>query len=238
MASPSPGARRVELEGEELWLLPERAAWWPARRALLCSDLHLGRPPGDAPEPGAATMAAASDLGRLGELTVDLGAERLWILGDLRHATAPHLALADEILAAWLGARADLEVLLVRGNQDVAAGDPDPTLCLAIVDAPHAAPPLTLHHYPPEADEPAGASGWVAGHLHPAATAGGPRDAPRAHAFLLEGRGLVLPAFGAGTRAHPARPRADQRLLAVREGRVEPPVDLARRRPDGRSNPR
>ena len=217
-------------------MLAERAAWWPIESTLFVSDLHLGRPPADDPEVHSATFSAAADLARLGELLDELGARRLWILGDLRHATAPHLQDADEVLAVWLSARIDLEIHLVRGNQDEAAGDPTDAPGMKIHDAGRPEGPLSLHHYPPEEGDPeASPAGWIAGHLHPAATSGGPRDAVRAHAFLLEGRGLVLPAFGSGTRAHPVRRRPDQRLCAIRDDVVEEPIDLERHASGGRS---
>ena len=31
------------LEGEELWLLADRAVYWPARRCLLIADAHFGK---------------------------------------------------------------------------------------------------------------------------------------------------------------------------------------------------
>jgi len=201
---------------------------------LLLSDLHLGRAPGDTPEQGAATQAASADLGRLGELIDGLDCRRVTILGDLRHANATWLSLADDILAAWLGTRQDLEIRLVRGNQDLAAGDPLHMPTLDICDPGLLEGPLELHHYPPEASL---APGWIAGHLHPAATLGGPVGAQRAHAFLLEGRGLVLPAFGSAPRSHPIRRRSDQALLAIRDGRVEPPVQLEPQPGGGRSSP-
>ncbi|QDU66599.1 DEAD/DEAH box helicase [Engelhardtia mirabilis] len=236
--APRTGARRVEVGGQELWLLAERAAWWPLESTLLVSDLHLGRPPTDDPYLTDPTIAAAADLSRLGELLDQLGARRLWILGDLRHSSASGLGAADEVLAVWLAARGELEIHMVRGNQDEAAGDPSDAPGLHIHAPGRPEGPLTLHHYPPEPGDPGvSPAGWVAGHLHPAATFGGPRDAPRAPAFLVEGRGLVLPAFGSGTHAHPVRRRPDQHLFPIRNGIVERPIDLERHATSGRSNP-
>ena len=33
----------MELAGEQMDLLPERAVWWGARGALLVADVHLGK---------------------------------------------------------------------------------------------------------------------------------------------------------------------------------------------------
>ena len=39
MSTPYP----VHLAGEELWLLPEKAIYWPAQQALLIADVHFGK---------------------------------------------------------------------------------------------------------------------------------------------------------------------------------------------------
>ena len=39
MSTPYP----VQLAGEELWLLPEKAIYWPAQQALLIADVHFGK---------------------------------------------------------------------------------------------------------------------------------------------------------------------------------------------------
>ena len=33
----------IEHCGETLWLMPDRALYWPARRALLVADVHIGK---------------------------------------------------------------------------------------------------------------------------------------------------------------------------------------------------
>ncbi|MEO0650723.1 MAG: hypothetical protein AAFZ65_08595 [Planctomycetota bacterium] len=224
-------ARRLALGGATLWLLAERAVWWPDRRTLFVSDLHLGRPAGDRPGSEAAREAAKRDLARLDSLSSATEAESVVVLGDLRHAPAPHLGAADAVLRAWSRAKPDPALLLIRGNQDERTGDPPRDWGIETVDQGHRIGCLTLFHHPPEAHQVAGLetdtgpAAWMAGHLHPGTgqrdeTDRGRRTAP---AFLLEGSGLVLPAFGEGTHAHPPRPRPHQRRLAIEGGRVLAP---------------
>ena len=40
---PPPGALETEAGGERLWLLPDRAAYWPRTETLLVADAHLGK---------------------------------------------------------------------------------------------------------------------------------------------------------------------------------------------------
>ncbi|NWC37609.1 DEAD/DEAH box helicase, partial [Pseudomonas gingeri] len=34
---------KVMLEGEELWLLADKAVYWPARQCLMIADAHFGK---------------------------------------------------------------------------------------------------------------------------------------------------------------------------------------------------
>lgn len=33
----------IQCAGEAVWLLPERALWWPAQRMLMVADAHFGK---------------------------------------------------------------------------------------------------------------------------------------------------------------------------------------------------
>ena len=73
----------LEIAGETVRLLADRALYWPARARLLIADLHLGK--GDTfraagiPIPSGGT---AHDLTRLAALVELVHACELWILGD------------------------------------------------------------------------------------------------------------------------------------------------------------
>ena len=83
----------VNVAGETLWLLPERALWWPAQRVLWVADLHLGKAATyralGQPVPSGTTLV---NLQRLSQLIAQR--ERLFLLrgelslqvGDLRPA--------------------------------------------------------------------------------------------------------------------------------------------------------
>ncbi|HNG81848.1 MAG TPA: DEAD/DEAH box helicase, partial [Burkholderiaceae bacterium] len=77
-AVPPPGGCAVELAGEALWLLPERALWWPAQSMLLVADVHLGKAQSfrrlGVPVPGGS---GAESLARLSGLIAALRAREL-----------------------------------------------------------------------------------------------------------------------------------------------------------------
>ena len=203
----------IELAGEPVALLPERALYWPRGGALVIADAHLGKAAafraGGLAVPEGVT---AADLGRLERALERTGAARLVVLGDLLHARAGRAPAVLDAVAAWRARRPGLELLLVRGNHDLGAGDPPADWGVTRVDEPHPWGPFVLRHTPGRE-----AAGHVlAGHLHPAVALAGPgRQRERLPCFLV-GPGLtVLPAFGGFTGAATVRPVPGERAYVV-----------------------
>jgi len=175
----------LTIAGEEVYLLAERALWWPNASTLIVADLHWGK---------ASTFRAtgipipigttSDDLARLDSALTRTGARRMVVLGDLFHAKAGRIAshtLAE--LRRWRSLAAPVEILLVRGNHDRHAGDPPSDLRINCVNAPAFVPPFVFRHEPVESGDAYG----LAGHVHPGIT--------------LMGRGLqreTLPCFVIG----------------------------------------
>ena len=180
-----PSDVHLELAGEPVRLLPERALFWPAACALVVADVHWGKAAtfraAGIPIPGGATR---EDLDRLDQAVGRTGARRLIVLGDLFHARAGRIAtrtLAD--LRRWRESRDTLEIQLVRGNHDRHAGDPPTDLRINCVDAPAFLPPFVLRHQPAPAE-----SGLYPGRTRaPRNRSGRAGPLPRASA-LLRGR--------------------------------------------------
>ena len=210
----------IELAGEQIALLPERALYWPRRQMLLVADLHWGkaatfRAAGLAIPPGGTT----DDLARLDRALERTGARRLALLGDALHARAGRRGAAFERVAAWRARWPELEITLVRGNHDRGAGDPPPEWRFERADEPCIEAPFVLCHHPHEAP-----AGYVrAGHLHPAAQLrGAGRQQARLPCFWLGERVGVLPAFGGFTGSALASPRPGDRVFVIADGAVLP----------------
>lgn len=209
---------RVEVQGEELVLLPERAALWRERSTLLVADPHFGK---------AATFRAAGipvpsgttrdGLARLDAMVARTGARRIVFLGDYLHARAGRAPDTLAALARWAAANAGLELVLVRGNHDRNAGDPPAETRVRCVDAPLVEAPFVLAHHPADSAE-----GYVvAGHLHPGVSlVGRGRQHERLPCFWLRDRYAVLPAFGDFTGLAIVDPAAGDRVYAVGDGQV------------------
>lgn len=218
------------LHGQRLSLLAERAAFWHGPKWLLVADLHVGKPAAyraggvAVPEP-----ALAGDLGRLTGLIRLWRPARLVILGDLLHAAAGRTRETLHAFGAWRREHGATPITLVRGNHDLAAGDPPESWGVECVGSPWPHAGVDLAHEPTS-----GGTGLsIAGHLHPGVRLGQPGAARaktaggrlRAPCFWLHGRCLVLPAFGSFTGLSIASPREGDRIFAVGAGEViEVPV--------------
>lgn len=202
--------------GESLILLPERAALW--RETLLVADPHFGK---------AATFRAlgvpvphgttGENLARLDEILNRTAARRIVFLGDFLHAPEGRAPRTLDAVSEWRARHASVEMLLVRGNHDVRAGDPPKEFDMRCVSAPHEELPFVLDHHPREHD-----AGYVlAGHLHPGARLAG---AGRARAWLpcfwFGTRVGVLPAFGEFTGLGEISPAPGDRVFVVADDEV------------------
>ncbi len=204
-----------------LWLLPQRAVWWPAASAVFVADVHFGKAAtfrrAGQPVPHGTT---ADNLARLDAVLAATGAEHLIFLGDFLHARSGADAPLWNQLLPWRERHAGVAMTLVRGNHDLHAGDPPRALGVALVDEPWQLVPsgsvLACHH--PQAVD----GGTVlAGHLHPTVTLRGrARDALRLPCFAWTPGLLVLPAFGAFTGTAPQSVVPSAQLFAIADARV------------------
>ncbi len=182
----------LDLAGERVELLADRALFWPARRRLLIADLHLGkadsfRRAGIALPAGGTTH----DLARLTALVDTTRAEALWVIGDLLHG-AIDTSHWREGWNAWRGQHASLDIAVVAGNHDraLAAAGLELRLLGDAVDEG----PFHFRHAPEPGHATSRKGHVICGHLHPTLALPGLRG--RWPGFWLQARGLtVLPAF-------------------------------------------
>jgi uncharacterized protein len=212
---------RIEVRGETLVLLPERAAFWPAGETLFIADAHWGKTAAFRASglmvPGGTTTA---DLERLDGAIRRTGARRLVILGDLFHARAGRTPGVLAIVEAWRRRNDELDVLLVPGNHDRHAGRPDASLRFREVEPGTRHGPWTLAHHP--GVTAADVDGYrLVGHLHPVALLrGAARERVRLPCFHLGAREGVLPAFGGFTGGALVRPEHGDRIYVIADGAV------------------
>jgi DNA ligase-associated metallophosphoesterase len=211
---------RIEIAGEPLVLLPEKAVFQERTGTLLVADAHLGKAAAfrsaAIPLPGGTTTEALLRLSAALERT---GARRLLLLGDFFHAKSGRASRTLAAIADWRERYADLPIVLVRGNHDRGSGDPPAEWRFTCCDEPLIEPPFALRHHP--AEEPG--SYVLAGHIHPAVSLsgfGGQRE--KLPCFLFGDRVALLPAFGGFTGGASVRPRRGDRVYVIAEDEVVP----------------
>jgi DNA ligase-associated metallophosphoesterase len=216
------GALAIGCAGETLWLLPQRALWWPAARVLWVADLHLGKAAAyralGQPVPGGTTQ---ENLARLDELLARFDPAQLVFLGDFLHAAASRTQSLLEAVAAWRARHAAVRMVLVRGNHDKRAGDPPASLAIDVVSEPWLLGPFACCHHP----QTHATHFVLAGHVHPVASLRGRgKDRLRLPCFCWDERVGVLPAFGEFTGGWSVASELGRRLFVVGDGVWEVPV--------------
>ncbi|MBX3316606.1 MAG: ligase-associated DNA damage response endonuclease PdeM [Phycisphaeraceae bacterium] len=210
------GCVTIDIAGEAITLMPDRAAWWASRGMVIVSDLHLGK---------SETMRVAGlpvpdvDLDeqfeRLERVVASAGAERVVIAGDLIHAHAGLTAALTDRVAARLDALRSLGVqfTLVRGNHDRRIDAVERVWGLLDIRDEMQEGSIRIVHEPGEARP---GCGMIAGHLHPALSVGG----VKVPAFVVAARRLILPAFSRFTSGGRVASERGTRWYPIAEGCV------------------
>jgi DNA ligase-associated metallophosphoesterase len=199
----------IELAGERVLLLAQKALYWPHERMLVVADIHFGKAAAfrslGVPVPRGTTT---ENLAQLDLLIDQYGARQVVFLGDFLHSKAAHAKPTQDALLAWRHSRQDLLLTLVRGNHDRHAGDPADKLGITLVDEPFTLGPFSFCHHPDTA-----APGYVlAGHIHPVFVLATRFDALRLPCFVAGPQRMILPSFGAFTGGYVITPEQSDRI--------------------------
>jgi DNA ligase-associated metallophosphoesterase len=213
-----------------LKLLPERAVWSPAARALFVADLHLGKASAFRAAGAPAPFGTSEEtLRRLGALADWLGAERLVILGDFVHGKSSVTDGLTESLRAWRRQRIALDCVIVLGNHDRRAAHLYEGCGFPSVAEPTLVAGIACRHHPLDGDSHPPGPVTLAGHVHPVARiSGSGRDSLRLPCFVIDGSQIVLPAFGEFTGGCLVRPTTGERIVLVSPGRL---IEMSRPTP-------
>lgn len=203
----------VTIEGEELTLLPERALWWPAHRALILSDVHWGKS-GHFRKHGYAIPGGTqdADAARLSAIIQRYKPERLIIAGDLFHSR--HNKEVDAF-GRWRAAHGGLHIDFIIGNHDILSKDFYEAQALTIHQESLLLEPFFISH--DAVQDPQHFT--IHGHIHPGVRISGIRPVSLP-AFCFNKTCGVLPAFGAFTGCKAVRLGDYDRIFVIGEGQV------------------
>jgi len=207
-----------------LLLLADKAIFWPEQQALLIADVHFGKAAAyralGQPVPQGTTTA---NLRRLDTLLGKYQPQQLIFLGDFLHAPKSHAPATLAALHEWRKKHLDLKLILVRGNHDIKAGDPPPSLEVEVVNEPYLLGNIALQHIP----SPHATHHVVAGHVHPTfRLQGRGRQSLRLPCFHHEPALTLLPAFGDFTGGFMVE-KTDSSKIFVTDGSGVWPVTVA-----------
>ncbi|PTM01813.1 MAG: phosphoesterase [Bacteroidetes bacterium] len=206
----------ITLAGEELWLLAQKAIYWPDKRTLFIADTHFGKI-GHFRKEGLAIPAEAqkNNYQRLFDLLLQVQPKALYFLGDLFHSKMNNEWLSFMETIAYFP---HCEFHLISGNHDIlqAANYSEAQLHCHLESIPLG--PFWLSHEPEEA--PAGFYN-LCGHIHPGVSLKGmAKQSLRLPCFFLEERGGILPAFGDFTGLYTMKAKKGTQVFLIAEGKV------------------
>jgi len=178
----------VELAGVTFTADLSGALLWEDERLLIVSDLHLEKGSSFAARgtllPPFDTVAT---LNRLALVIARHNPRTVIALGDSFHDHAAHERLSDTDREAITALQVRRDWIWISGNHDPAL----PSDLGGVVASEVAIGPIAFRH------EPTGASGEIAGHLHPKARVSTRGRSMERRCFACDGERAVMPAFGA-----------------------------------------
>lgn len=188
----SPVPKTIDFGGQLLTLFESGALWWPRRKTLVVSDMHLCK--GDRIARLGGSLLPPYDsidtLRKLQETVDQLRPERVLSLGDSFDDVESSLTMSENAREAVLRVAAGRQLIWVAGNHD-----PMPVSMPGSYVSEYALDGIAFRHI-----SESGCSGpEISGHYHPKASVllGGRKL--RRQCFVLSGQRLMMPAFGTYT---------------------------------------
>ncbi|MCS4302550.1 ligase-associated DNA damage response endonuclease PdeM [Chryseobacterium sp. BIGb0232] len=181
--------KEITIQNEGFTLTNQRAVFWKKEKALILSDLHIGktahfRKNGIA----VANHIMKSDLQRLSALIEYFQPEKFIVVGDLLHAGDN--SDVDEF-CQWRNQYPDLQFYLIEGNHDRISEALEKKLCLDFKASLLELGMFTFIH-----DFDKERSGFqITGHIHPGVVLNSAVKRIRLPCFAISENQLLLPAF-------------------------------------------
>lgn len=210
----------ITIRNQRLELLPQKALFWPDRKYLILSDLHLGKT-GHFRKLGIAAPGKANlkNLDRLSKLIDFSEPQKLIILGDLFHSSANREWFQFE---EWRKTFHDLNIVLVSGNHDQLHTSFYRSADIEVIDRMELGDFLLVHD---AADlQKKSDKTIISGHIHPGVKLKGKgKQRLRLPCFSVSDQEIILPAFGEFTGLHIIQPGENRKIFPIVENRV---IDL------------
>jgi DNA ligase-associated metallophosphoesterase len=204
----------VQLHGEKLTLLPERAVWWENKRTLILSDLHLGKIMHFRKNGIQAPVSQIeSELQRFATLIASYNPHELIMVGDLFHSS---LNSEWELFCTLTQSYPDTTFTLVRGNHDrmpaYVLHSANIATSTLLVREPFIFTHEPVKHHTYYA---------ISGHIHPSVSLHGKaKQHLRLPCFCITEQYMLLPAFGSFTGTANIKPDKNDRVFVIAQQEI------------------
>lgn len=211
----------LQLHQQTLWLSPSRAVFWEEAKALILSDLHLGKT-GHFRKSGIAVpqQLYKEDLQRLIALIQYFQPGELIIVGDMFHSHSNKELLWFE---KWRSDLRGIAINLVKGNHDILNEKWYADNGIRVYPDFLYRPPFAfIHEGPLTPPEPLPDINYLfSGHLHPGVLlSGAGKQSLRFPCFYFGQSQAILPAFSAFSGLKILPPQPGDKFYAIVENTI------------------
>lgn len=185
--------KSIFIQNHEFILTNGRAMFWPKKKALIFSDLHLGKT-AHFRKNGIALPSSLilEDLNRLSGLIHHFQAEKLMVVGDFLHAGKNS---EFEIFKEWKSEFSHIEIMLIKGNHDRIPEAELSKLGLTEIHSTWEESGFVFSHDLIKTDQ-----FLISGHIHPGLSLKtGTRRYLKFPCYVVCEKQLILPAFSSFT---------------------------------------
>lgn len=212
----------LNLRGETIELLPEKAFYWHERSMLVLSDLHLGK--ADSLQAMGIPIPSIShqdDFTRLKKMIHQHKPEQVVFLGDLIHDRNSWSESLKTQLSLFFKEFSLLKFTLVLGNHERRSGEILKDWPLELIVGEWKVGPFILAHghkevsLKPDEFE-------IAGHVHPVIKISQGPIKLRLPCFVLAEQTLLIPSFGILTGGYEIERKKTEKIYAVAENTIIP----------------
>ena len=182
-------AKNIKIKNQTFVLTNQRAMFWEKEKALVLSDLHIGKA-AHFRKNGIAlsNQVFESDLQRLSILIEHFKPEKLVVVGDLLHAGDN-----SEVnqFCTWKEQFLELKFYLIEGNHDKISKALDKKLCLDFKSERYETEDfIFVHDFNKKEDK-----FQISGHIHPGFLINSPIKKIKLPCFVVSENQILLPAF-------------------------------------------
>jgi uncharacterized protein len=207
---------KITIKNQDLCLSSDRSIYWEQEKALVVSDLHIGKT-GHFRKAGIAVPQTVfrEDMQRLVSLIQYFKPQTLIVVGDMFHSSANKEL---ELFTRWRSDFEGLEIKLVKGNHDILNRKWYAQSRIELFDSTLKISAFCFQHDPGECGkDDDGKNHYVfSGHIHPGITIhGSGKQSLKFPCFYFTDTYCILPAFSRFTGTVGIRPKDDDIAFAI-----------------------